>query len=529
MTSVNREYIKCMQMSIMAATLEAKYKEHKDDIVNLTFLILIASALGVYLIATTVLIADDGIYYIERAQKLSTDPSGVMKSHPPGYPCLIFLAHKFVMLFSNSSSVFSWIYTAQSVTLLCRLFALIPLYFIGRFLIGGKKSFWAILILLILPYPARFGSDVLRGWPYVLFLATGFLFLLWGAERGKWWSFGIVGLVTGLGFIVRPECVQLMVYSILWLLVRLLKPKCNMSRPKLLCALFILLIGFALPVAPCVIEAGRIIPPKLGGLIDFPKEHVTFSFQSQSENEPNVESDNSIDTIVSSLGNITKSIGRLVERISENLMYFFVPALLIGIYCRFRKQSSATDIERFFMPVFIILNVIIMILLYSGYEYISRRHCLPLVVFLIFYVVTGLEVLGSRLGSRNTQSRSEAALNSRRWFFILLAIGAAVCLPKLVRPVRIEKQGYRDAAKWLNENTAQGDLIAMPDSRIGFYAERSRIEYIDDEIPAKAKYVVRIEKSENPISDSDSVLRKEYSCWVNVKKKEKKLAIYRVI
>jgi 4-amino-4-deoxy-L-arabinose transferase-like glycosyltransferase len=514
-----------MQMNIMAATLEAKYKEHKDDIVNLTFLVLIASALGIYLIATTVLIADDGIYYIERAQKLSTDPSGVMKLHPPGYPCLIFLAHKFVMLFSNSSSVFSWIYSAQSVTLLCRLFALIPLYFIGKFLIGGKKSFWAILILLILPYPARFGSDVLRGWPLVLFLATGFLFLLWGAERGKWWFFGIVGLAAGLGFTIRPECVQLVVYSILWLLVGLLRPKCNMSRPKLLCALFILLIGFALPIAPYVIEAGRIIPPKLGGLIDFPKEHITSFFQAQSENEPNVESDNSIYTIVSSLGNITKAIGRLVERISENLMYFFVPALLIGIYCRFRKQSSATDIERFFMPVFIILNCFIMILLYSGYEYISRRHCLSLVVFLIFYVVTGLEVLGSRLGSRNTQSRSEAAINSRRWFFILLAIGIGICLPKLFRPNRIEKKNYRAAAQWLREQSGPQDLVVIFDSRIAFYAERQAMRFTDD-VPSDTKYLVRKFKSRENVLAYGGIVKEGFSLVSQWQNGDSVVAIY---
>lgn len=285
----------------MVVNKATKRLVEKHDFIHITVLLLIALGIGLYLIATTVLIANDGVYYIERAQKFSSEPSSVIKLHPPGYPFLIFIAHKFAMLFSNSSSVFTWIYIAQSVTLLCRLFALIPLYFIGKFLIGSKKSFWAILILLILPYPARFGSDVLRDWPYVLFLAMGFLFLLWGVKQGKWWIFGIAGLVAGLGFIIRPECAQLVVYSILWLLVRLLRPKYNMSRSKLLCALFILLIGFALPVSPYAIEAGRIIPPKLRELIDSSKEYVTPFFQAQSEKEVNVESHNRIYTIMSSL------------------------------------------------------------------------------------------------------------------------------------------------------------------------------------------------------------------------------------
>ncbi len=507
----------------MTATLEATYKERKEDVVNLIILIFIASAIGIYLIATTVLIADDGMYYIERAQKISTHPAEVIKSDPPGYPFLIYMTHKCTMLFSKSSSVYMWIYAAQAVSLLCRVLALVSLYFIGRLLIGSRSSFWAIIILILLPYPTAFGSDALRDWSYILFLAAGFLFLLWGIKEAKWWCFGITGLVAGLGFIIRPECVQLLVYGFLWILVRLLKPKSKMSRPKLLCAFLILLIGFTLPVAPYAAEAGRIIPPKMGEFIVSSKEYVTSLFRPQSQTQANVESDNQ----KSRPANMIVAIGRLSERISENLMYLFVPALLIGIYSRFRKKSGSTDLERFIMPVFIILNVIIMILLYGGYEYMSRRHCLPLVVFLMFYVVTGLQVLSNWLGTRNVHSRSEAEKNSKRWFFILLAIGMAVCLPKLLRPLRIKKQGYRVAAKWLNENTAQQDLIAVPDKRICFYAQREGVMY-GRTVPEQAKYVVTIVRDESETKFSRTV-KKEYSCWVDLKKKEKKLVIYRVM
>lgn len=507
----------------MTAALEATYKEHKEDVVNVIFIIFIASALGIYLIATTVLIADDGMYYIERAQQISTHPGEIIKSDPPGYPYLIYMAHKVAMLFSNSSSVYMWIYSAQAVSLLCRVLALVSLYFIGRLLIGSRSSFWAIIILILLPYPTEFGSDALRDWPYISFLAAGFLFLLWGIKDAKWWCFGITGLVAGLGFIIRPECVQLLVYGCLWILVRLLKPNSKISRPRLLCALLILLIGFTLPVAPYAVKAGRIIPPKMGGLIVSSKEYVTSLFRPQSQTEVNVESDNHINRPA----NMIIAIGRLSERISENLMYLFVPALLIGIYSRFRKKSESTDVERFIMPVFIILNVIIMILLYGGYEYMSRRHCLPLVVFLIFYVVTGLQVLSNWLGGRNTQSPSQAEINSKRWFFILLAIGTAVCLPKLIRPLRIKKQGYRVAAKWLNENTAQQDIIAVPDKRISFYAQRKGAMY-GRKVPEQARYVVTIVRDENETEFAGTV-KKEYSCWVDVKRKEKKLVIYKVM
>jgi len=508
---------------------EAEPRRHKEDAVNLIILFFVAFLLGIYLIVTTVLVAPDGIYYIERAQKLSSNPSSVVMSHPPGYPFLIFIALKFVGLFNGSPSAQTWVYTAQSMTLLCRLLAIIPLYFIGKLFVGPRNSFWALLILILLPYPARFGSDVLRDWPHILFLAVGFLFLLWGAEQGKWWFFGITGLVTGLGFTIRPECAQLVLYSILWLCIKFLKPNYNMSRAKLLCALFILLIGFALPVAPYVIEAGRIIPPKLRELVDSSKENAVSFFQAQPEQEVNIDSHNRIYSIVSLLGNIIKAIGRLIGEISDNLMYFFLPALLIGFYCRFGKQSKATAVERFFVPVFIVFNVIMMILLHYSQGYISRRHCLPLVAFSIFYVPVGLQIFAEWLSNRFSKGCLGNNPKPQLWCFILAAVGVTICLPKLVRPLRIEKKGYREVARWLKENTAKEDLIAVPDHRIGFYAERDISTSENENASEGIDYIVSLVKDENEEPEVGRTVQKKLSFWLDKRRKKYRLIIYKVL
>lgn len=59
-----------------------------------------------------------------------------------------------------------------------------------------------------------------------------------------------------------------------------------------------------------------------------------------------------------------------------------------------------------------------------------------------------------------------------------------------------DKRGYRTAAAWLRENTAREDLIAVPDSRISFHAERKGLIY-DAEPTTPAEYVVIIVKNEN--------------------------------
>lgn len=510
---------------MIAAKLGTEPKERKDDATNLLILIFIASLLGVYLITTTVLIADDGVYYIELAQKFSSDPVGVIKGHPFGYPFLIFIAHKFVTLFSNSSSVYSWIYSAQSITLLCRLLAIIPLYFIGKEFVGRKLSFWAILVLIVLPYPAKTGADALRDWPYILFLTAGFLFLLLGANQGKWWLFGVAGLTAGLGHIIRPECVQLVVYGGLWLAWNLVRPKRGVTRAKLALALVVLVAGFCIPAGLYMRMKGKILPGKAEALIGSAQ-----GLQSDEVSESRVDkASDGKDIAAVAPTNVVKAFGELANRVSENLMYFFVPALLIGIYYHFRKQPEG--MERFFVAAFVLFNVTILVLLYCISDYMSRRHALPLAVMTIFYVPVGLEVIAGLLERKRSESRSdiEAAKNrSGFWFFVLVAVGVTICLPKLLRPIRVDKKGYRAAAAWLKNNTFQGDLIAVSDSRVSLYAEREAILVTDDSFPASAEYVVKVKKVKDEQRDLRKDIVEEYSVYVDEKKKERKLLIYRV-
>ena len=217
-------------MTTTKAGSDAKDTERRDDILNVLILMAAASAIGVYLIATTVLISKDGVTYIELARRFSSEPLAVIRNISFGYPFLVFTTHKLAVAFGAGSSALSWIYSAQGVTLLCRVLALIPLYFIGKLLVGSTRSFRALVILAFLPYPAQFGSDTLRDWPHILFLAAGLWFLFWGARDGKCWMFGVSGLIAGLGHLIRPECAQVVVYGTIWLLMRLMASERPMKK-----------------------------------------------------------------------------------------------------------------------------------------------------------------------------------------------------------------------------------------------------------------------------------------------------------
>jgi hypothetical protein len=166
------------------------------------------------------------------------------------------------MLAAGRDSPMLWLYSAQAVTLLCRMLALIPLYFLGKLFVGAAHSFWALLILCFLPYPAQYAADVLREWPYVLFLSLGFWLLCRTLRRRQWWVLAPVGLIAGLGYAVRPESGQLILYTLLGLASVGLADR-RIRTLTLAGAGLLAVAGFLVPVAPYVCATGMITPHQL--------------------------------------------------------------------------------------------------------------------------------------------------------------------------------------------------------------------------------------------------------------------------
>ncbi len=500
----------------------------KRDLIHIAILLAIALVIGVYLIATTVLISKDGVFYIERAQKFSSDPIGIIKAHPPGYPFLILVAYKCAALFTDDSSVFTWIYSAQAVTLLCRLFALIPLYLIGKLLVGSKNSFWAILILIFLPFPTRIVCDVVREWPYILFLATGFYFLLWGIKYDKCWVFGLVGLSSGLGYLIRHESAQLVLYGLMWVALSVFRLKMGgVYRWKALVGLTLLMIGFAIPAVPYMKCTGKIIPPKVNSIM----KSFSFNPLPHKMNVPKIISaDSNCNTAEIVPPNVLKALGEIFKTVGENLMWFFMPALVIGLYYRFRGNAEREEL--FLITTFVLVSVTMMILRYCYIQlHVSQRWSLPLITFTVFYVPAGLQIISEWIKKRFLMRlRQKAGIEGEKCsgFLILLLVGTGICLPKLLSPIRIEKQGYRDTANWLMENTAPKDMIAVPDRRISFYAERKGL-MLGKKVSQGAGYVVRIMKNEDKELNLGRIVKEKHSVWVDGRKKDKKLVIYKVL
>jgi len=514
-------------MRIKGATLQSDKNHVRSsvegkDITYLLILLTVALCIGVYLIGTTVLIARDGTAFIEYAKKLGSDAIAAMVSEyqHPGYPFLILMAHRMARIAPGSSSIWSWIYSAQFIALTFRLLTVAVLYFAGKKIVGPRLSFLAILILILLPKPAGYGSDALSDWPYLFFLASGFLLLITGAIYKKWWQFGLAGLAAGSGYLVRPECAQLVVFGSLWTALQLLGAKRIITRGKAALMLALLLVGFLVPAGPYMKLTGSIFPKKNVGQFRF--SILDSRFSSSIEHRVS-----SIEHRVSSFApkNTAKAFRELISETGDTLIWFFGPALLLGAYKYFRQQDWYEP-QKFFTAVLVALNVPLMIWLFCKYGYISGRHILPLVVFTIFFVPGGLQVLGNWLSAIFSKTRLESNRDSNLWFFILLIGGSALCVPKLLTPLHADKRSYREAARWLTSHTDQIDIVAVPDTRISFYAQRQGLMWIAGQIPKQAQYAVRIFKEGDEFTASEQLGKVEYR-YVDKKNEKVSLVIYR--
>lgn len=488
----------------------------KTDFKNITILSAIILVIGVYLIATTVLISKDGTLYINCAKDLAEKPFvNAVRNLPTsiGYPFLIYLTHNTLGLFTNTESLQSWILSAQTVSLVSKLIAAVALYFVGSFLVGRKAAFWGILILNVLPDSAEYGSDALTEWPYLMFLALGFLMLLWGSRFGNIWMFALAGAAAGIGYLVRSEGCQLLIYGGIWLTYCLIRPQNKMLRSKAITALILLAAGFIVTTLPYMLSQGYVFPDqrlmKIPSLISGcdTNNHLAGLFGSTIGNK------------------------NLMKNICETLVYYFVPGLLIGCWHYFRKQSKTAE-QTFYSSAFIILNITMCLWQLYGRQlhylnFLSRRHTLALVVFTIFYIPIGVQIISDWISLRTSKKEPIDDQSRRNWYYILIAIGIMICSVKLITHTAMQKTGFINAAIWLNQNTTVQDIIAVPDGRITFYAERTGNEYSNEMgIPGQTGYVVRIVKCKEERSIFDKKNTEIYSTWVN-RKKDKKLLIYK--
>lgn len=136
-----------------------------------------------------------------------------------------------------------------------------------------------------------------------------------------------------------------------------------------------------------------------------------------------------------------------------------------------------------------------MMWLYSKYSYMSRRHTLPLVAFLIFFAPRGVQISASWIcrRSRWALKKLPASYNCERTtFFLMFVISVSYGIPLLLTPLHPNSMFLRTSAQWLAENSGPEDIVAAPDSRISLYSGCKGVPHDYLTTPKEARYVVEV-------------------------------------
>jgi len=226
------------------------------------------------------------------------------------------------------------------------------------------------------------------------------------------------------------------------------------------------------------------------------------------------------------LRRLAAGVAEFAGGISDDLMIIPVLPWILGLWVHLRTR--ATRIERVLVLAVLAVGAGLMlgrsIWLVTGS---ARRYCLPLVAMTIFYLPAGLDIMTRLLNRIYTFRGRLAAFGAERrppWFYLLMLGGVILCTPKLIStPLRADKSGYQSAARWLQENTPAEALIADPDRRISFYADRAGLIYERYPDWKRADYVIAIGRSED--APTPQGWSRVYSTPVSAKD-ERELAVY---
>jgi len=428
--------------------------------------------LGIYLIASTVVIAEDGAGFINFAKGLRSDfCSTVIGNYQhPGYPVLIELVQP---LFVWAGGLQSWIYSAQSVSLMCKLLSVIILYFVGVNFVGARTSFISCVLLVLLPECAVTGSDVLSEWPHLLFFSAGFLMLLKWCRNPHWAWAGLAGLFGGGGYLVRPECVQIVIFGVILLCCGFFISEVKQTKKAIVFSLFVLIAAFLAAALPYMHFKGAF----------FPKKSLDMQIVMFSQCLPIA----SIDAI-GIAGEFAAAFYKFFVRSSELLGYFFWPFWVIGITIAIADKKR-NALHRILIGWAVILTIAVLVWLYARYGYIARRHLLPLGAMTIWFVPLGIEWVCSKLAM--IKEPQFFKLYRDVVFLGIIITGIIVCLPKSLKPIGKSKAAYLDVVSWLRENSQVTDAVLAPDVRIGFYAERKVFVSAKDIQGQRVYYVTR--------------------------------------
>src|SRR5512139_2289708 len=173
---------------------------------QLIVLLSVSVLLSLTLCLQTPVISLDGAFqYIPMAKAFSSGAyrEGIsINGQQPLYPFLVGMAGQWV-------SDLEW--AGKGVASLFSVLLVIPVYWIGKRVLGRDVAFFSTFLLVMHPYFRRFSGDVLKESTYLFFLAVAIGFAFRTLQHGQVLGYLFIPLFSALPFLVRPDGVEVLV------------------------------------------------------------------------------------------------------------------------------------------------------------------------------------------------------------------------------------------------------------------------------------------------------------------------------
>ncbi len=447
-------------------------------------------AVRAYLIATTEIVARDGITFVKYAQGLRSDPIGEMRGQAqhPLYPTTVLVVHSLIGPVLASDPVFSWPLAGQIASLVGGMLAVWAAYALGRIMWDQRIGLITALFAALLPELCQVSGDALSDGLHLGLYLWGLALLLRARQGNRLRCAAAAALFSAAAFLVRPEGGSILAIGLVAILTA--RRDWGWSWRRRVAGVTVMLVCFAVLAGPYMITVGRVIKKKnifeLFGLNDW-----TETAAAPLPRRPDPARDSPA-RVANGPGAVLDGPGPLdgVRTFNADppvraalpvpipvwLLYYWARAcrvvyLILGLPA-LAMWVSGRPRGRGPVVLAFLLHMGLLYALYSSFGYLSLRHLLvPAALTLPFAAATFgwlVDQASIRLGSRHHR-RARVV----RPLAYLVGIAAVVgpTTPWMLRTIGPGSGFLMKAGRWLHAHSQPGDLVLTTRNRAAYYAE----------------------------------------------------------
>jgi 4-amino-4-deoxy-L-arabinose transferase-like glycosyltransferase len=492
-------------------TQEAKGTGRRRELALVALLVLLAAGVRVWVVRTTEVPARDSIGFIRYALAIQECGWRWTLHHQhqhPGYP-LCILAVSLPVRHLAGLDCDSMQLSAQLASSLAGLLLVIPMYYLGKYLLDRGAGFWGALLFQCLPASGRALSDAISDPLFLLLLASGLALAVRALRRRSPAGFGLAGALGGLAYLTRPEGVLLVPAAGLALALAQCVPAWRRPwRTALACGAG-LALGALVTGSPYFLTVGHFTNKPNAGVLtgkqpgateedDDPAPAGTAALTSAPQpyhvgNKEEVQQYGQM-PVARRVGQATWTLA--AEFVQCYQYVGWLPVLLGAWWFRGRYRVAP---EVWVVVLLFALDALLLWLLVVRAGYLSGRHVLVLVLCTVFQAAVAVRELPYQLAAwwrrlaERAPGRRPLWLSPAAWSLVLLLLLAGTGLSRTLRPLHSNRAGHRAAGRWLAANARPWDEVEDNHGWAFYYANRLFLSEAELEPPpgcAPRHYVV---------------------------------------